>query len=122
VRNRSELKIPEERPPREAWSLIERNRSNPDCVVVDVREPAEYQGEHIEGARNLDYHRSTFADDLGQLDRLMFYVLYCRRGVRAAQARKLMKEKGFTRVCCVQGGIDRWKAEGFPVKEGPQSG
>jgi rhodanese-related sulfurtransferase len=113
---RSGEDLPDEFPPKDAADFI---RSHPECVVIDVREPHEFAAGHLDGAQNLDYHRSTFSTDLGRFDPKKLYMLYCRRGIRAAQARKLMIEKGFSQVCCVQGGIDRWKAEGLPVKEGP---
>ena len=60
----SREEISDEITPAEAWKLIYANLKDPACVVIDVREPAEYRGGLIGDARNLDYQCRTFADDL----------------------------------------------------------
>jgi len=63
---------------KDAYTLIQKNKGNPDFVILDVRTPAEFADEHIENAINLDYYSETFRDDLNKLDKTKTYLIYCR--------------------------------------------
>jgi len=104
--------------PREAFTLIENNRDNPNLVIIDIRTPKEFEEEHIEGAMNLDYYSDTFGDELNKLDKNKTYLVYCQTGRRSERAFDLMKEFGFREIYNISGGIIDWKADGLPaVKE-----
>ncbi len=74
-------------------------------VLLDVRTPAEFAGGHLEGARNVDFLASGFADAVAPLDRDATYYLYCRSGNRSGQAAQRMKAMGFADVHNI-GGFD----------------
>ncbi len=86
------------------------------CIVIDVRTPEEYAARHIAGSVNLDLASPDFIEALKRLDRAGTYIVCCRRGGRAAKAVRIMRELGFGRVYNLSGGVDRWQAEGHPVK------
>lgn len=67
-------------------------------AVIDVRTPEEFAGGHVDGAINIDWQGSTFTDEVTALDPTGTYVLYCRSGNRAEQARVAMVEMGFASV------------------------
>ena len=46
--------------PREAFSLIQKNKDNPQFVVLDVRTPEEFGSGHVDGAINIDYNSGGF--------------------------------------------------------------
>ncbi|MEW6971262.1 rhodanese-like domain-containing protein [Trueperella pyogenes] len=69
-----------------------------NAVIIDVRTQAEYDAGHLEGARLLDWNSGQFASAVGELDKSGEYVLYCRSGNRAGQARALLEREGFTNV------------------------
>ena len=98
-------------PARVAASAIEAT----DVVVLDIRTPEEFQGGHIEGAINIDFYATDFADQLAQLDRGTEYVMYCRSGNRSAEAAKIMKDLEFAAVDEIDGGILSWVGSGFPI-------
>ena len=50
-----ETAVIEDIAPQEAFSLIQNNQNNPDFVIIDVRTPGEFAGEHIENATNIDF-------------------------------------------------------------------
>ncbi len=79
-----------------------------EVVVVDVREPGEYAGEHIPDAISLPLSRFR-PEDLPDTQPV---VLYCQSGNRSAQA--LARVAGRS-VRHLQGGILAWKADGHPV-------
>jgi rhodanese-related sulfurtransferase len=101
--------------PKQAYSLIQENKTNPNFVILDVRRPEEFQEGHIEGAINLDYYTKTFLDDLDRLDKTKVYLIYCRTGSRSGKTFGFMKKLGFQEVYHIVGGIVRWKAEGLPT-------
>lgn len=102
-------------PPREAKAIIDKNRGNPNFVILDVRTPEEFQSGHIKGAINIDFYAPDFAQKLDKLDKGKVYVVYCRSGHRSAQAVSLMKQQGFQTVYEIEGGIRAWQAGGFPL-------
>jgi rhodanese-related sulfurtransferase len=67
-------------------------------MVIDVRTPAEFSTGHLEGAVNIDWEGTDFAAQVGKLDPAGHYVLYCRSGNRAGQAKAAMEQSGFTHV------------------------
>ncbi len=109
-------------PPGEADEMIRAYLGSDTFVLLDVRTPEEYAAERIEGAANLDFYSDTFAADLGQLDRSLTYLIYCRSGSRSGLALAQMETLGFGEVHNLDGGINLWKFEGYPVVAGKKKG
>ncbi len=101
--------------PQEASTLIQNNQNNPDFVIIDVRTPEEFVEEHIEQATNIDFYSETFRDTLNTLDKNKTYLIYCRIGGRSGSTLDIMAELNFKEVYNILGGINQWKAEGFPT-------
>ena len=101
--------------PKEAFELIQRNKGNPNFLILDVRTPEEFAEGYIEGAINIDYYHPGFQADLNKLDKTRTYLVYFRTGNRSGQAFEFMKEQGFREVFHMDGGITVWRKEGFPV-------
>jgi len=81
-------------------------RANPDLVLLDVREPHEYEIARIDGARLIPL--SELPGRLRELDGRAEIVTHCHHGVRSLQALALLKGAGFANVRSLQGGIDAW--------------
>jgi phage shock protein E len=84
-------------------------------VVLDVRTPAEYAEGHVPGAVNIPNGElagrvAELADAKGR-----DIVVYCRSGVRAAQALDVLDKAGFKRLFHLQGDYNRWTEEQRPV-------
>jgi len=101
--------------PQEAFTLIQNNQDNPDFVIIDVRTPEEFGAEHIENATNINFYSETFRDMLNNLDKNKTYLIYCKVGGRSGSALDIMAELNFKEVYNILGGINLWKAEGFPT-------
>lgn len=101
--------------PQEAAVMINENKNNPQFVLLDVRTPAEFESAHLSGAKNLDYPSNTFLSEIEKLDKSKKYMLYCRSGMRSANALQLMRSKGFKELYHMLGGITLWADEGFPL-------
>jgi len=94
--------------PAEAESEMTRD----DAVVLDVREPDEYEQGAIPGALHIP--RGTLETSIeGRIpDKSAHVVVYCAGGTRSAFAAETMQELGYTDVASMVGGFNRWKDEG----------
>ncbi len=81
--------------------------------VLDVREPDEHRLARINGARLVPL--STLAQHLAELDPDRSYYILCRIGERSLRAVRFLRERGFTRVKSVKGGIRAWSDEINPA-------
>lgn len=77
-----------------------------DIILIDVREPVEYEINRIEGSRLIPL--SKLPEKVNELDQTREIILYCKMGGRSARAVQLLRELGFTRVKNLAGGIDAW--------------
>jgi adenylyltransferase/sulfurtransferase len=75
-------------------------------LLLDVREPHEYQIARIEGATLLPL--GQLPARLGELDKNAEIVAHCKMGGRSQQAVDLLKQQGFTNVRNMTGGINAW--------------
>ena len=101
--------------PAEAYALIQKNKGNPQFVVLDVRTPEEFKEGHIEGAVNINLNSKVFKHEIGRLDRQKTYLVYCRTGRRSKEAVRIMQDLGFTNLLLFEGDIVGWKAEKLPL-------
>jgi rhodanese-related sulfurtransferase len=89
-----------------------------DVQLVDVRTPEEYQEGHLKNSVNYNLNGSDFENQLNKLDKNKPVMVYCLGGGRSAEAAEMMKEKGFTQVYNMQGGIMKWNAANMPIDKG----
>jgi len=88
------------------------------AVVVDVREPSEYEAEHIEGAALVPLGRLRLAALPEHAGRNL--VIMCRMGGRgqAACQRLRAEMSAHETIYHLEGGLVAWKRAGFPVESG----
>jgi molybdopterin/thiamine biosynthesis adenylyltransferase/rhodanese-related sulfurtransferase len=92
-------------------ATAETMRDVPGTVVLDVREPDEYEQGAIPGS--LHIARGNLESNIeGRVpDHDTPLVIICAGGVRSAFAAKTLTELGYTDVVSVVGGFNRWKDE-----------
>ncbi|GIU91214.1 MAG: molybdopterin biosynthesis protein MoeB [Acidimicrobiia bacterium] len=85
-----------------------------EVVIVDVREPDEYEQGAIRGAKLIP--RGLLESSIGMHvpDPDTELILYCAGGARSALAAKALADMGYRNVSSMAGGFGRWKAEGRP--------
>src|SRR5882757_9105810 len=86
-----------------------------DVVLIDTREPHEYQEAHLEGGRLVP--PGLLADEIEAAapDKSARTILYCRSGSRSALAAAQMQALGYTDVASMEGGILAWQEQGLPI-------
>ena len=94
-------------PAQEARQIMERGG---ECVVLDVRTPAEYRRRRIKGAKLIpvDEIMSRAPRELPDLN--VPILVYCQSGIRALTAVKALTQIGYTNVASF-GGIADWPYE-----------
>lgn len=104
--------------------------ADPSCLLVDVREPDEFQQGHVAGAVNLPRgvlemkihqlpsvaHFCEPAAALAELSQHPIYLL-CRSGARSVLAADSLQQMGFSQVKSVAGGFQAWLDAGLPVQQ-----
>jgi rhodanese-related sulfurtransferase len=104
------------------------NELGSGAVLVDVREPEEWQHGHINGSvqapRGL---LEFFADPTSprhkdQLDPSGRVIVVCASGARASLAALTLKTMGYQDVAILDGGLKGWTEAGLPVGEHEYSG
>jgi len=77
-----------------------------ELVLLDVRDPHEYEITHIDGAKFIPL--GELPARLNELDDHADVVTYCHHGARSLKALEILKAAGFAKVRSLRGGIDAW--------------
>lgn len=77
-------------------------------ALIDVREPAEWAINHIEGAELIPKSTLDSGAGLARVPQDRIAVLYCKTGIRSAEALLALKQAGFADALHLQGGIVAW--------------
>lgn len=91
-------------------------------VVVDVREPVEWE-RHVEGALQVPRGLLEFVADPAsprynpELEPTRRVIVYCASGARGALATLTLQDMGYENVANLDGGLKAWVAAGLPVVE-----
>jgi adenylyltransferase/sulfurtransferase len=91
--------------PRELRELLD---SGTKVAIIDVREPVEWDINHIDGAQLVPKSAIESGEGLAMLPQDRVAVLYCKTGVRSAEALAAVKKAGFSDAKHLQGGIVAW--------------
>jgi rhodanese-related sulfurtransferase len=96
----------------EATRLI--NSENP--LLLDVREPNEYNSGHLPDALHIPLSQiKDRADELAKYTSRPV-IVYCARGVRSSSAASALAKLGFARVLELRGGLQAWVDAGLPTR------
>jgi hydroxyacylglutathione hydrolase len=85
-------------------------------LVLDVRNDAEYAGEHIPGSLHIPY--GDLAGRFEELPRDRPIAAICRGGKRSGLAASILQRQGFPEVVHVGQGVGAWRDGGHPVESG----
>jgi rhodanese-related sulfurtransferase len=78
-------------------------------ILIDVREPHEYNKGYIPGAVNIPL--SQIKDRYNEIPKDKEIYLYCRSGKRSKQSAKHLIREGYTDLFHLQGGIMAWNGQ-----------
>lgn len=101
----------------EPGHFLETLENDTEGQLVDVRTTEEFGVSHIKDAQNICVTDDDFEEKIKVLDKKKPVYVYCRSGNRSARAAKILKEKGFTRVYDLEGGITSWDEQGLETEQ-----
>ena len=107
-------------------TLNDQLNSNEELIILDVNDKEDVANRGmIEGAINISlgtlYYKadSDVPDEMKDQriqDRNKKVIVTCGLGMCAAVAGKLLKDMGFKNVSILDGGVTKWKEDGFELK------
>ena len=90
----------------------EEELARPGTILLDVREPDEYEQGALSGAVHLPRGNLESSIEGRIPDKSAHVLVMCAGGVRSAFAADTMQQLGYSDVASVTGGFNRWKDEG----------
>lgn len=89
------------------------NKEN--IVILDVRDKEELETGRIPGAVNLSRGMLEFRISTLIPDKNARIIVYCGVDLRGPLATRTLNELGYKRAVNINGGLQAWKAAGYPV-------
>ena len=87
-----------------------RLKQQEQLILIDVREESEYcsTAGYIPGARLYPWNSGQFQKKYRELPKSKNILLICRSGNRSGRAAAFLKEKGYSKVYNILGGMKNW--------------
>jgi len=91
--------------------------ASPDSapLLLDVREPWEYQTCHLSGSQLIPMREIPHAVEKGELDPAREVVVICHHGIRSRQVAYYLEHQGFDKVINLEGGVAAWADQVDPA-------
>ncbi|MBF8276734.1 MAG: nox [Candidatus Brocadiaceae bacterium] len=86
--------------------VIERRNRGDNFILLDIRTEMEFKSGHIKGSLHIPL--DALAARANELDRTREIITYCRAGLRASHACRILKSAGFEKVKYMDGSIMAW--------------
>jgi len=99
-------------------SPAETRQNQSTALLLDVRTPAEFEGEHIAGSVIHSLGRLNPAEVEKLAAGKTQCVVICQSGKRAAQAAEKLKMSRLPDLRVMEGGVAAWEAAGLPLERG----
>lgn len=98
--------------------LAAAQNAMPHALLLDVREPAEYDAGRLLGAINIP--RGLLEFKIGDCPQMAHrdsdILIYCKTSGRAALAAHNLQRMGYINVRSIHGGFDAWAQANLPVE------
>lgn len=103
--------------PKEISVAQAKEKYDAGAFVLDVRQPEEWNETHVPGTTLIAL--GELQGRVSELPKDKEIVVICRSGNRSQQGRDILLNAGFDQVTSVAGGVNAWKAAGYPTVTGP---
>jgi rhodanese-related sulfurtransferase len=98
---------------KEVTLLINRE----SAMLVDVRSEADFRAGHITNAINIPLDQIEVQINKITSNSKKNIIVYCQKGVRSAQAFRLLNKLGLPKLYTIEGGLDAWLKNNLPIIE-----
>lgn len=109
IGNNASASLPKEISVSEAFSRYQNG-----AFVLDVRTQEEWNEFHAPNTTLIPLDQ--LPNRLNELPKDKEIVVVCRSGNRSQQGRDILLNAGFTQVTSMTGGLNEWRASGYPVE------
>ena len=92
-------------------SVREKLVAGAELLLLDCREPKEYELVHLSDATLLPLNEIDARIDELEPHRAQEIIVYCHLGMRSLQVATWMREQGFSQAKSMIGGIEQWAQE-----------
>jgi rhodanese-related sulfurtransferase len=93
-------------------AAILMNKKN--CQIIDIRSKEDFEKSHISRAKHTSIEQLK-SDSSLQKYKTDSIVIVCDNGMASKKAGALLKSQGFEKVFAIEGGINQWRKENFPL-------
>ncbi len=105
------------------WDIEQLRQESPDLLILDIREPYEYQIARIENSLNVPRGILETACEFGYEETIPELVqarersvlVICRSGNRSAMAAYVMQQLGYQNVASLKTGLRGWNDYELPM-------
>lgn len=97
--------------PEEAAVLIDSDQ----VKIIDVRAELDFNKKHLKNAVNIEVENDDLNSVLDQMKKDEPLLVYCNKGGQSERCAQILKEKGFTLIYDMDGGIAKWEESGRQV-------
>ncbi len=94
-------------------AVMQINRS--DAVVVDIRDKKDFDAGHIVDAIHIPLSKLGARVTELEKHKTVPVIVACRLGQHSADAVKVLRSAGFTKVLRLSGGMTEWRAQSLPL-------
>jgi hydroxyacylglutathione hydrolase len=93
------------------WALKDELERRKNLFVLDVRQPREWASGHLEGACHIT--GAAITERLAEIPHDRPVAVICGSGYRSSAVASMLKNKGYSEISSVIGGMGAWKQAGF---------
>ncbi|MBN2116846.1 MAG: rhodanese-like domain-containing protein [Anaerolineales bacterium] len=84
------------------------------AFILDVRTPEEWNEYRVPDTTFIPLEQ--LPSRLGEIPRDRQIIVVCRTGNRSQQGRNILLNAGFEQVTSMSGGLNKWRASGYPIE------
>ncbi|HEV2215875.1 MAG TPA: rhodanese-like domain-containing protein, partial [Terracidiphilus sp.] len=92
---------------------------DPPPLILDVRNPKEWETKHLDSSMNLPLNR--LQERIGELPRDRRILVHCAGGYRSSVAAGILHQHGITNLIEMAGGLAAWEAAQLPLVRAEES-
>lgn len=101
---------------------VTKINTNPKTQILDARSAEEFAQNHLQRAVNIDLSRADAEALIDKLDKTQTTFTYAIGGLRSGQLSAKLREKKFSEVYVIPGGIANWIGSGHPIVNNTKAG
>ncbi|MFN3341251.1 MAG: rhodanese-like domain-containing protein [Flavobacteriales bacterium] len=105
--------------PQETFSAEETAKlTKEDVLLIDVRDADEISEQAFDVKNIINIPLDSLESEMNLIPKNKQVILVCRSGKRSGTALDILKEKGYTNIATMEGGMLAWEEAGLPIVKG----